>query len=182
MKNASVTQGSQQPVIEGDPLPVISTSADFFNTGVSVPDAPSLTQLTIQIQAGSFFSPDPNLRAPIVGGRRNGQRGVYVGGFGGRGEAEEVIKPVRITWKPIPVYTEDAIRLKIQGEVLVDVNFKTDGKAQVVRMVQGLGHGLDESAVRAVEAILFKPATINGRAIDFQARAHVVFTLIPAET
>src|SRR5271166_2467598 len=61
----------------------------------------------------------------------------------------EVIKtlPVEITFKPRPVYTDEGRQLKIEGEVLLDVVFSANGQIRIVRVLRGLGHGLDESAV-----------------------------------
>jgi TonB family protein len=46
-----------------------------------------------------------------------------------------------------------------------------------VRVVRGLGHGLDEAAIRAAQQIKFNPATSNGQAVDTTATIHVVFQL-----
>ena len=53
-------------------------------------------------------------------------------------------------------------------EVLLDVLFASSGQALVLRTVRGLGHGLDESAIAAAEAIRFRPAERAGlqRAVD----------------
>lgn len=93
--------------------------------------------------------------------------------------AEPIVKtvPAEITFKPRPVYTEEGRRLKIEGEVLVEVVFTSTGQIRVVRVVQGLGHGLDEAAVRAAEQIQFKPALKNGQPSDFPAILHIVFQL-----
>jgi hypothetical protein len=48
----------------------------------------------------------------------------------------------------------------------------------VVRVVQGLGHGLDEQAVKAAEQIKFKPALQQGQPIDSLALVHIIFELI----
>jgi TonB family protein len=74
--------------------------------------------------------------------------------------AEPVVKtlPVEITFKPRPVYTDEGRQLKIEGEVLLDVVFSATGQIRIVKVVRGLGHGLDESAVHAAEKIQFKPA------------------------
>jgi len=85
--------------------------------------------------------------------------------------------PAEITFKPRPVYTEEGRQLKVEGEVLIDVVFTADGQIHVVRVVRGLGHGLDESAVHAAEKIQFKPALKDGRPADFEAVVHVVFQL-----
>jgi TonB family protein len=93
--------------------------------------------------------------------------------------AEPVVKtlPAEITYKPRPVYTEEGRKLKIEGEVLLQVVFTATGQIRVERVVQGLGHGLDESAVRAAEKIQFKPALKNGQPADFEAVLHIVFQL-----
>jgi TonB family protein len=84
---------------------------------------------------------------------------------------------VVILGKPNPVYTDEARKLGIEGEVLVEVIFKASGQVQTVRVVKGLGHGLDEAALRAAEQIRFKPALQEGHTVDFPAVAHIVFQL-----
>jgi len=93
--------------------------------------------------------------------------------------AEPVVKtlPAEITFKPHPVYTDEGRHLKIEGEVLLDVVFSATGQIRVVRVVRGLGHGLDESAVRAAEQIQFKPALRDGHPTDSEAVLHIVFQL-----
>jgi TonB family protein len=85
--------------------------------------------------------------------------------------------PVHILSKPTPVYTDEARELKLEGEVLLEVNFGADGKCEVLRLLKGLGHGLDEAAQRAAEQIRFTPATRNGQPVDQTATIHVVWTV-----
>jgi TonB family protein len=92
-------------------------------------------------------------------------------------EAAAKTVPAEITFKPRPVYTEEGRQLKVEGEVLIDVVFSAGGQVRVVKVVQGLGHGLDESAVKAAEKIQFKPALKDGRPTDFEGVVHVVFQL-----
>ena len=93
--------------------------------------------------------------------------------------AEPVVKtlPAEITYKPRPVYTDEGRQLKIEGEVLLQVVFTATGQIRIGRVVQGLGHGLDESAIRAAEKIQFKPALKDGQPTDFEAVLHIVFQL-----
>jgi len=93
--------------------------------------------------------------------------------------AEPVVKtlPAEITFKPRPVYTDEGRQLKIEGEVLLEVVFSASGQIRIVKVVHGLGHGLDESAVRAAERIQFKPALRDGHPADFEAVLHIVFQL-----
>lgn len=85
---------------------------------------------------------------------------------------------VEITDKPNPVYTAEAKDLKIEGEVLLEVQFSANGQLHVNRVVRGLGHGLDEAAIAAANKMRFKPATHSGQAVDSTAIVHVVFQLV----
>jgi TonB family protein len=87
------------------------------------------------------------------------------------------ITGVEILHKPAPQYTEEARKLGIQGEVLLEVVFTANGQLQILRVVRGLGHGLDEAAVRAAEQMRFKPAMREGKPVDSKATLHIVFQL-----
>ena len=85
--------------------------------------------------------------------------------------------PAEVISKPTPAYTPEARNLRIEGEVVLEVVFEASGKLRVVRVVQGLGHGLDESATHAAEQIRFKPAKRDGQPSDYTALVHIVFQL-----
>jgi TonB family protein len=91
--------------------------------------------------------------------------------------AAAAFEAVEITSKPNPVYTEEARQLHIQGEVVLRVVFRASGQIQILGVTQGLGHGLDEAAVRAAQAIQFKPARRNGQPTDTTATLQIVFQL-----
>jgi len=84
---------------------------------------------------------------------------------------------VALLSKPNPVYTEEARRLRIEGEVLLDVVFLATGQIKINGVMKGLGHGLDEAAIRAAQQIRFKPAVQEGHAVDFPATVHISFQL-----
>jgi TonB family protein len=85
--------------------------------------------------------------------------------------------PVEITSKPDPVYSDEARRLHIQGEVVLRVDFTASGRVEVLGVEQRLGHGLDEAAARAAQQIQFKPARRNGRPVDTDATLRILFRL-----
>jgi len=87
------------------------------------------------------------------------------------------IVPAEILSKPVPSYTDEARAQHIQGEVLLEVVFEASGKLHVLRVVRGLGHGLDDAAVRAAEQIQFKPALKDGQPADSTAVVHIIFQL-----
>ncbi len=82
---------------------------------------------------------------------------------------------VEILEKLNPVYTDEARRLHIEGEVLIEILFPATGPARVLRVLRTLGHGLDENAVAAAQSIRFRPATQGGQAVDSTAVVHVAF-------
>jgi TonB family protein len=90
--------------------------------------------------------------------------------------AAKIVLP-DILAKPKPVYSEEAKAQRIEGEVLLEVVFEASGKLRVLRVVRGLGHGLDEAAVQAAEHVQFKPALKDGQPSDYTAVLHVVFQL-----
>jgi len=84
---------------------------------------------------------------------------------------------VEITFKPQPVYTDEARHLKLEGEVLLEVSFGANGSLHVNRVVRGLGHGLDEAAIAAANKMRFKPALHSGQPVDSTAIVHVMFQM-----
>jgi TonB family protein len=83
----------------------------------------------------------------------------------------------QILEKPRPAYSEEARRMKIEGEVQLEVLFRASGQVDIVRVVRGLGHGLDENAAQAARTIRFLPARRDGRPVDSTATVHIIFQL-----
>jgi len=117
-----------------------------------------------------------------------GNAGVQTSGFGTqevaqntphvqRVDAGPASTAVEITFKPNPVYTQEARELKLEGEVLLEVEFSATGQLHVHRVARGLGHGLDEAAIAAANKMRFKPAMRNGQPVDSTAIVHVVFQM-----
>jgi len=91
--------------------------------------------------------------------------------------AETEFKGVEILSKPRPLYTEEARRLGIEGEVQLRILFGADGRLKVLALVRGLGHGLDENAALAAAQIQFRPASKQGQAVEQAAVVRVQFQL-----
>ena len=86
------------------------------------------------------------------------------------------VPPIVIS-EPHPTYTAEAAQLRIQGEVTLEVRFLATGQVQVLRVVNGLGHGLNEEATHVAEQIRFKPAEKDGHPVDHTTLIHVTFQL-----
>ena len=91
--------------------------------------------------------------------------------------SESPTTPVDILEKPRPEYTADGRSMKIEGDVVLEMVFLASGSIQVNRVISGLGHGLDEAAMRAAQQIKFKPAKRDGQPVDFPARVRIEFRL-----
>jgi TonB family protein len=85
--------------------------------------------------------------------------------------------PVEIVFKPKPAYTAEAREKRIEGEVLLEVLFSSAGQIQVLKLVRGLGYGLDQNARQAASEIRFHPGTRNGAPVDMTGMVHIVFQL-----
>lgn len=85
--------------------------------------------------------------------------------------------PLEILRKPRPEYSNEARALQLEGEVLLEALFGAGGDVRVLRIVRGLGHGLDENAARAASAIRFRPAMEDGKPVDTVADVRIEFQL-----
>ncbi len=70
-------------------------------------------------------------------------------------------KPISV---PQPGYTPDAIASAVEGKVRVQITVDETGKVVDVKLISGLGHGLDEAALQAARSATFAPAMHCGKA------------------
>ncbi len=121
------------------------------------------------------------------GGRPRGQ--VQGAGFGQTETAAapqprtaaETPPPTRavvILFKPHPAYTAAARARHLEGDIWLSVIFLASGRVRVLRVVRGLGAGLDGSAMAAARSIRFRPARRRGQPVDFAARIRIRFRLV----
>jgi TonB family protein len=76
-----------------------------------------------------------------------------------------------------PEYTDEAQAAKISGTVLLSVVIGTDGVAHDINVLKGIGSGLDQKAVEAVQKWLFQPGLLNGEPVAVRAQIEVNFRL-----
>ena len=63
----------------------------------------------------------------------------------------------------------------VQGDVVIEVTIDTQGNVVEERLLQGLGHGIDERAIATVRDWRFRPATRNGVPIPSKHDVHFHF-------
>lgn len=119
------------------------------------------------------------------GGGPHGQ--VQTGGFGDQQAVASTpttkkavvasMTHVQVLAMPKPEYSAEGRQQKIEGNVLLQVTFTASGEVKVLKVIQGLGHGLDEQAQSAARQIKFKPAQQEGQPVDETANIRIVFAL-----
>jgi protein TonB len=87
------------------------------------------------------------------------------------------VQPPRLLSEVKPDYTEDARRRGLEGEVVLEIVVRRDGRVGDVRVMQGLGAGLDQQAIQAVRRWQFAPATRKGQPVDVVVEVAVEFKL-----
>jgi TonB family protein len=68
--------------------------------------------------------------------------------------------------------------MHLEGNVSLRIRVMASGSVQVLGVVHGLGHGLDQSAIQATEATRFRPAMdSSGRPVDWEGVVLVNFQM-----
>ena len=88
------------------------------------------------------------------------------------------IAPPKPVFKPEPEYTDEARAAKYEGTVVLAVEINSEGIAQNIRVIRGLGFGLDQNAIDSVSKWRFQPATKDGVPVTVQANIEVNFRLL----
>jgi TonB family protein len=87
------------------------------------------------------------------------------------------ITPPTVLREVRPDYTEDGRRRNIEGDVVLEIVVRRDGAVGDVKLLQGLGAGLDQRAIEAVRQWRFSPAQRQGVPVDVIVEVAVEFKL-----
>jgi TonB family protein len=83
-------------------------------------------------------------------------------------------KPI---FSPDPEYSDKARKKKAHGTVILETTVGTDGHTHDIRVVQPLGYGLSEQAVRALRDWKFQPGTKDGQPVPVSIQIEMDFRL-----
>lgn len=129
------------------------------------PNAPAsvttVTNLGLPWMKSDTDSAGPGRGHGFGNGEGNGMGDSYGNGAGqgdDSGPYANVASPVTCLYCPEPGYTEEARKAKLHGKLLLEVLVSADGRATRIRILQGLGLGLDEQAAAAIRSWRFSPA------------------------
>ena len=149
-------------------------------------DAPvQTTNATVLMGGGSnpMAAPGPGGNGPGRGlGDGNGP-GLKDGDKGGQGGGPR--QPGSLTTQPSPIvsvkpeYTSQALQARLQGSVTLEVEVLANGTVGAVKVLKSLDtrYGLDGQAIRCAKQWVFRPGTINGKAVDSLVQIILEFSL-----
>jgi len=182
--------GSQPEVIPPEPKPTVpEPKPDLVPIPDPTPNAPEpirkkeieeipqvLAEIASNLNIGDISAPPGppargSGRGPVDGaGPGTGDGGIYTIGGG-------VTMP-QILQQTTPSYTDDAIKSKVQGIVILQAVIRKDGRVDSFKVLRGLGYGLEEKAIQEIAANWrFRPGTLKGRPVDVLATIEVQFNL-----
>jgi TonB family protein len=130
--------------------------AIFWLQTPSVPQPVQANESAAPAQADKDAAAKPNERATHIGGS---------------------VKPPKLIHSVDPEYTPEARKKKFNGNVQVYLWVEENGMPSHVRVVKGVGMGLDEKAVQAVSQFRFKPAMQDGKPVKVDLYIDVNFQL-----
>jgi protein TonB len=82
-----------------------------------------------------------------------------------------------VLYHPEPEFSEEARKSKVSGNVLVYLQVDELGRPTHVRVLRGLGMGLDEKAIEAVRQYKFRPAMEDGHPVAVEMNVEVNFQI-----
>jgi TonB family protein len=85
------------------------------------------------------------------------------------------VTPPAVISRVEPEYSDLARKRRIEGTVVLEAIVKRDGSVDILRVVRGLGFGLDENAVQALKQWRFRPGMNNGKPVDVSLNIEVNF-------
>jgi protein TonB len=143
---------------------------------------------TIQIDAAEIGDPSSRLIAGALGqngrdgiGDVPGDKGIGSRAYGPPGissNAGHKITRPELIYQVEPEFSEAARKAKYQGVVVLAIEVDGNGRPVNLRVLQGLGLGLDEKAIEAVSQWRFRPGTRDGRPFVTPATVEVNFRLL----
>jgi TonB family protein len=175
-----VVRVSEPPPVKPEPLPPIVA-----------PVVPVAADPQERVGVPADVPPAPQSRGPgDKGGTGTGEGtgvgegsgpGVGAGSGGGTGGGPyrpgSGITPPTLLREVKPDYTEEARRRSLEGDVVLEIVVRRDGSVGDVKILQGLGGGLDARAVDAVRQWRFSPAQRQGVPVDVIVEVAVEFKL-----
>jgi len=164
-------------------------------TPTPVVQAPVVPKPADPVDTPGVLTPPPDPRPPNQGSGTGGGAGTGNGAGVGQGNGSGIgpgsgggegggpyrpgagIDPPSLQREVKALYTDDARRQGIEGDVVLEIVVRRDGSVGDVRIKRSLDRGLDQRAIEAVRQWRFAPARRQGVAVDVIVEVAVGFKL-----
>jgi protein TonB len=90
------------------------------------------------------------------------------------------VEPPVFTKKVTPDYPDKAVKIRLQGYVILEAILRKDGSVDDIKILRGLGKGkfgFEEAAAQALKAWQFLPGKVNGKPADVRMTLKIDFVL-----
>jgi TonB family protein len=138
--------------------------------------APPATVRRFALSAGSVASHASRPGLVMAAATTRTTRHETTGDSGALAE-EQVDRPAQVLVRATAVYPEAARLAEIETDVPLVLTVGSDGHVISAAALAHPGYGLEEAAVRAAQAYLFRPAERSGHAVAVQMRWVIQFRL-----
>jgi protein TonB len=165
------------PKTSPDPKLSMAITVAFDSPFIQI-DAASMGDPSSKLLAGDLGNKGWNGIGDSAGGRPGiGPEGSGPPGINSSRRGRKISPPVLI-FQVEPEFSEEARKAKYQGTVVLGIEVDTSGHARNLRVLRGMGLGLDEKAIEAVSKWLFRPGAEDGRPVVTSATVEVNFRLL----
>ena len=94
--------------------------------------------------------------------------------YDGLSSGDEVKPALPVTFQDLKIYRSE-LPSGLQGDVIVEITIDAQGLVVAERLLQGLGHGVDERVIAVLRDWRYRPATRNGMPIPSKYDVHFHF-------
>jgi periplasmic protein TonB len=94
--------------------------------------------------------------------------------YDGANSGDEVKPALPMTFQDLKIYRSE-LPTGLQGDVIVEITIDAEGAVVAERLLQGLGHGVDERVIAVLRDWHYRPATRNGVPIPSKYDVHFHF-------
>ena len=115
-------------------------------------------------------APAPNPQGEIA--ERNAHAGTVYGSIWALMQEGHDVKPAFPIVYPSPDLSHVDLPLGYQGEIVVEVTIERDGSVSDMKVIQSVGHGVDEKVLATVQRWRFRPAILDGSPIASKHDVH----------
>jgi TonB family protein len=115
-------------------------------------------------------APTPNPQGEVAD--RNAHAGTVYGSIWALMQEGHDVKPAFPVVYPSPDLSHVDLPLGYQGEIVVEVTIERDGSVSDMKVIQSVGHGVDEKVLATVQKWRFRPAILDGSPIASKHDVH----------